>query len=85
MDRVLRRFIVSPNMHKVHHSDLRAEMDSNFTSILSVWDRLFGTYRERDDWRQIHFGVPGLADARFQTIGGLLRTPFVKRPRPASA
>jgi len=81
MDRALRLAIVSPNMHKMHHSDVRAEMDSNYTSILSVWDRVFGTYRECDDYRQVHFGVPGFADARFQTILGLLRTPFAKAVR----
>ncbi len=81
MDRLLRLGLVSPNMHKIHHSDERAEMDSNFTSILSVWDRLFGTYYEKADCESIRFGVPGFMAGPFQTIGGLLGTPFVNNPR----
>ena len=45
LDQVLRMLIVTPDMHRVHHSVLRAEHDSNFGFNLSVWDRLFGTYR----------------------------------------
>lgn len=44
-ERALRRVLVTPDMHRVHHSVLRAEHDSNFGFALSVWDRLFGTYR----------------------------------------
>jgi sterol desaturase/sphingolipid hydroxylase (fatty acid hydroxylase superfamily) len=39
-DRWLRWFIVMPDMHKIHHSDWRAETDSNYSTLLSVWDRL---------------------------------------------
>ena len=79
LDRALRLLIVSPNMHKVHHSVERAEMDSNFSSVLSVWDRLFGSYLGRDDCREIDFGVPGMRDDGHQSIGGMLRTPFEPR------
>ncbi|MEO1200711.1 MAG: sterol desaturase family protein [Pseudomonadota bacterium] len=44
LDRVLRVFIVTPDMHRVHHSILNRETDSNFGFNLSLWDRLFGTY-----------------------------------------
>jgi sterol desaturase/sphingolipid hydroxylase (fatty acid hydroxylase superfamily) len=44
VDRVLRRFLVTPDMHRVHHSVLRAEHDSNYGFSLSVWDRVFRTY-----------------------------------------
>jgi sterol desaturase/sphingolipid hydroxylase (fatty acid hydroxylase superfamily) len=44
LDRVLRIFIVTPDMHRVHHSVIRREHDSNFGFNLSIWDRLFGTY-----------------------------------------
>jgi sterol desaturase/sphingolipid hydroxylase (fatty acid hydroxylase superfamily) len=81
LDRVLRGAIVSPNMHKVHHSVERAEMDSNYSSILSVWDRLFGTFHGRDDCRSIVFGVPGMRDEPHQTVAGMLRTPFDSQPR----
>jgi len=45
LDRVVRLVMVTPDMHRVHHSAIRAEHDSNFGFALSVWDRMFGTYR----------------------------------------
>lgn len=45
MDRILRWLVVTPEMHRVHHSVLRHETDSNFGFNLPWWDRLFGTYR----------------------------------------
>jgi uncharacterized membrane protein YdjX (TVP38/TMEM64 family)/rhodanese-related sulfurtransferase len=45
LDHVLRRFIVTPDMHRVHHSILSRETNSNFGFNLPWWDRLFGTYR----------------------------------------
>jgi len=44
IDRFVRRFLVTPDMHRVHHSTQRAEHDSNYGFALSIWDRLFGTY-----------------------------------------
>lgn len=44
LDRVLRLLIVTPDMHRVHHSVIRHETDSNFGFNLAIWDRLFGTY-----------------------------------------
>ena len=45
LDAVLRRFIVTPDMHRVHHSVDRAEHDSNYGFSLSIWDQIFRTYR----------------------------------------
>jgi len=45
IERGLRRVLVTPDMHRIHHSDRRCEHDSNFGFALSVWDRIFGTYR----------------------------------------
>jgi sterol desaturase/sphingolipid hydroxylase (fatty acid hydroxylase superfamily) len=45
VDRVLRWFVVTPDMHRVHHSILARETNSNFGFNLPWWDRLFGTYR----------------------------------------
>ncbi len=44
VDRVLRYFVVTPGMHLLHHSVRRAEHDRNYGTVLSLWDRLFGTY-----------------------------------------
>ncbi len=45
LDRRLRRLLVTPSMHRIHHSNLRQETDSNFGFHLSLWDRLFRSYR----------------------------------------
>jgi sterol desaturase/sphingolipid hydroxylase (fatty acid hydroxylase superfamily) len=45
LDRALRLLLVTPAMHHVHHSARRAETDSNYGDVFSLWDRLFGTYR----------------------------------------
>jgi sterol desaturase/sphingolipid hydroxylase (fatty acid hydroxylase superfamily) len=43
-DRALRMFLVTPDMHRVHHSTLKSEHNSNYGFALSIWDRIFGTY-----------------------------------------
>jgi len=57
LDQLLRCVIVTPHLHKVHHSVIRAEADSNFSSLFSWWDRLFHTLRLSPDPRRIVFGV----------------------------
>lgn len=49
LDRVLRLIVVTPDMHRVHHSILRHETDSNYGFNLPWWDRLFGTYRAQPE------------------------------------
>ena len=49
LDRLLRLVVVTPDMHRVHHSHLDYETNSNFGFNLSLWDRLFGTYRAQPD------------------------------------
>ena len=76
LDRLLRRLVVTPSQHAVHHSDLQPETDSNYGSVLTVWDRLFGTYVDPQDARIPRFGLdyfrrPG--DARLLRV---LQQPF---------
>lgn len=83
-DRWLRWLIVTPNMHKVHHSRLVPETNSNFASVLSVWDRLARSFRMRDDPAAIAFGLDEFADPYWQTLPGMLRTPLADPPPAAS-
>jgi sterol desaturase/sphingolipid hydroxylase (fatty acid hydroxylase superfamily) len=76
-DRLLRVVIVTPDMHRVHHSVERFETDSNFTSLLSVWDRLARTFRMRGDTRTVVFGLPVFRDVHYQRLRGFLITPFI--------
>ena len=78
VDRVLRWLIVTPGMHKVHHSRIRIETDSNYSSLLSVWDRLFGSFRARADLGQIRFGLDEFDEERHQTLTGLFGTPTLE-------
>jgi sterol desaturase/sphingolipid hydroxylase (fatty acid hydroxylase superfamily) len=49
VDRVLRLFVVTPDMHRVHHSIMPSETNSNFGFNLPWWDRLMGTYRDQPE------------------------------------
>lgn len=74
LDRIYRIVLTSPDMHKVHHSNIRCEHDSNYTSLLSVWDRIFGSYQISENPKDIVYGIKGLEDE--QTVWRMLRTPF---------
>lgn len=76
-DRWLRLLVVTPNMHKVHHSRDQRETDSNYSNIFSVWDRLFGTYTSSIDFRALNYGLHGFDVQERQTLRGLLKMPFV--------
>lgn len=79
LDAVLRAVIVTPRMHWVHHSRWHRETDSNFSAVLSVWDRLFGTFRLREEPATIRFGLDGFLERDHATLRGMLATPFLKR------
>ena len=74
-DRRLRYFLVSPNMHRVHHSKRFKETNSNYASGLSLWDRLFGTYRESDP-EKIVLGLEYDRSPECQTLIRLMLRPF---------
>jgi sterol desaturase/sphingolipid hydroxylase (fatty acid hydroxylase superfamily) len=77
VDRWLRLLVVTPNMHKVHHSRDQRETDSNYSNIFSFWDRLFGTYTSSIDLQKLSYGLDGFDAQERQTLGGLLKMPFV--------
>jgi sterol desaturase/sphingolipid hydroxylase (fatty acid hydroxylase superfamily) len=76
VDRWLRFVLVTPDMHKVHHSDRAIETDSNYSTVLSLWDRLAGTFRIRANPRSIVFGLTQFAEPVWQTWRGILLTPL---------
>ena len=78
VDGLLRLVVVTPNMHKTHHSRLRKETDSNYSNIFSVWDRLCGTYTPRVNFGELRYGLKGFDAADSQTLRSLLKMPFVK-------
>ncbi len=80
LDRFLRLFVVTPDMHRVHHSVIPRETNSNFGFNVPWWDRLFGTYRAQPE--QGHLGMTiGLKEYRDPaklSLGRLLLLPFMK-------
>lgn len=76
LDRALRAIIVSPLLHKVHHSRTAAETDSNYGNILSVFDRLLGTFTPASRATAVRYGLDGFDAPAQQRIGGLLRLPW---------
>ena len=71
--------VVTPAMHRVHHSRWRPETNSNFASILPLWDRLFRSFRLREDAHAIHLGLAEFDDQQWQTLWGMIRTPAARR------
>lgn len=77
LDDALRWLIVTPWMHWVHHSRRREETNSNYASLLSVWDRVFRSYRLRENPGEIAFGLDEFPDdARHQSLRGMIKTPL---------
>jgi sterol desaturase/sphingolipid hydroxylase (fatty acid hydroxylase superfamily) len=76
IDRVLRLLIVTPNMHKIHHSRDQIETDSNYANIFSIWDRLFRTYTPTIDFGRLRYGLDGFDERKRQTVPALLALPF---------
>ena len=72
----LRIVIVTPAVHRQHHSPTAPLIDRNFGQMFTVWDRLFGTYAEPSSDAPPEYGLRKLADERWQTVAGMLLTPF---------
>jgi sterol desaturase/sphingolipid hydroxylase (fatty acid hydroxylase superfamily) len=76
IDKLLQYIIVTPNMHKVHHSKYQRETDSNYSNILSIWDRLFGTFNKRTNYSNIEYGLDYLEDNKHYSYLDLIKLPF---------
>ncbi len=81
-DRVLRTAVVTPSMHRIHHSVHRDETDSNYGFLLSLWDRVFGSYRirPREPERSMAVGLPYWRDPTALAFGALLLQPLRSVP-----
>lgn len=82
LDSALRIFVVTPDMHRVHHSVEDHEVNSNFGFNLAVWDRLLGTYKDQPDagHEGMTLGVRDYREPRLVTdLPGMLALPFIGR------
>lgn len=75
VDRILRAVIVTPNMHRVHHSRWQPETDSNYSSLFSFWDRLAKTFRLNPKPETIQLGLKEFDEEQDQTVKGMFKTP----------
>ncbi len=81
LDRVLRWFVVTPDMHRVHHSVIPAETNSNFGFNLPWWDRIFGTYRDqpKTGHAEMTIGIGGFNQpTQVSWLPGMLALPFIR-------
>jgi sterol desaturase/sphingolipid hydroxylase (fatty acid hydroxylase superfamily) len=81
IDRWLRLVVVTPDMHRVHHSTIPRETNSNFGFNLPWWDRLGGTYRPQPEAGHtgMMIGLKEFRDPAMLTLGRLLIQPFLRR------
>ncbi len=82
LDRVLRWFVVTPDMHRVHHSIIAAETNSNFGFNLPWWDRLLGTYRAApaEGHQGMTIGIAEFRTPRDLRLDRMLAQPFRGEP-----
>ncbi len=72
----LQYFIVTPRLHGIHHSKIGDEMDSNWSSGLTVWDYLHGTFRDDIPQDEIEIGVEGFSNKKEISLENMLLQPF---------
>ncbi len=80
LDRIIRLLLVTPDMHRVHHSVEDNEANSNYGFNLSIWDRLFGTYidQPREGHTGMTIGIHGYRDPKqVDQLPGMLALPFI--------
>ncbi|GEP92963.1 Sterol desaturase/sphingolipid hydroxylase, fatty acid hydroxylase superfamily [Chitinophaga terrae (ex Kim and Jung 2007)] len=75
LDNSLSWVIVSPDMHKVHHSDYQPETDTNYANIFSIWDRIFGTFK-KVDVTKLRYGLEEYQGPEYEKVSELLKVPW---------
>jgi sterol desaturase/sphingolipid hydroxylase (fatty acid hydroxylase superfamily) len=88
LERLLQPVVITTDLHLVHHSMAASEANMNFGAVLSIWDRLFGTYAllPREQWQSIVFGVADLPRDDGVRPTAMLLTPWrLTRGRAARA
>jgi len=86
LDRLMRLVLVTPRIHAVHHSSHQPETDSNFGTVFTLWDRLFGTFCDlrADCPEKMQFGLAELQDQRASDLWWQLKSPVCLMTKPTS-
>ncbi len=78
LEAVLWVLFVPPSMHRIHHSVIIKEINSNYGTIFSIWDRIMGTLITRVDQNRIRIGIGAYQDTKKLNIHNLLIMPFTR-------
>jgi sterol desaturase/sphingolipid hydroxylase (fatty acid hydroxylase superfamily) len=81
LDRLLSPIWVTPNIHKIHHSRQLAETNSNYGNVLTIYDRMLGTFTPGERAKSVKYGLDEVDPARIGSIGDLLSMPFQQDAR----
>jgi sterol desaturase/sphingolipid hydroxylase (fatty acid hydroxylase superfamily) len=76
LDRAVSLVWVTPNFHKIHHSRVKAQTDSNYGNLFALFDRAFRTFRRTDEASAVVYGLDEVEDERAKGLFELLRLPF---------
>jgi sterol desaturase/sphingolipid hydroxylase (fatty acid hydroxylase superfamily) len=86
VDKALSLVFVTPNMHKVHHHYTQPLTDTNYGNIFAIWDRVFGTFAEVDDIKNLKYGIDTHMDPEENDrLGNLLKIPFQEYRPPVGS
>ena len=86
LDRALSYIFVTPYMHKVHHHYTQPLTDTNYGNIFSIWDRIFRTFAEVEDTKELTYGIDTHMDEKeHDQLGNLLKIPFQKYRPPTGS
>jgi exosortase len=79
IDKPIRWLLVTPSVHAIHHSSFQPQTDSNYSSVLTVWDRLFGTYRDPSTTQVQEFGLKYFRGQEDTALASVLLQPLEYR------
>ena len=81
LDGLVRKLLVTPDVHRIHHSTRNHELNSNYGFNLILWDRFFGTYRAHPEQEHaiMHIGLEGWQQAPTYRLGWMLRMPWLNK------
>lgn len=79
LDKILRTVFVTPDLHRIHHSVIKYETDSNYGNLFSVWDKLFRTYRKQPEagYEKMELGLNEFRGELSNKLLQLLKIPFL--------
>jgi sterol desaturase/sphingolipid hydroxylase (fatty acid hydroxylase superfamily) len=76
--------LVTPNVHKIHHSRLVSETNSNYANLLTIYDRLLGTYTPAERAQTVVYGLDDDRNLGQASFTGLVTIPFQRRETRAT-